>query len=420
MRLRFYWSGRLVTLGILMLSLALLAGCGSAGEKAVVSGKVPPGELDPAVWGKSFPAHYTSYLKNNAGGMTAFGGSDKVSKFNGQPLLPELFKGYGFSIEYTEDRGHTYALQDVTTTQRLTPKTTASCLTCKTPSAPVLIKEMGIKYYKQPFKEMAKRVKHSIACADCHDPSTMELRVTRPGFIKAMAERGIDVAKAGRNEMRAYVCGQCHVEYYFKQDTKEVTYPWSLGFTAGEIEQYYGEKEPGFADWKHPDSQVPMLKAQHPEFETWQGSVHAAAGVTCSDCHMPPEIIGSSEISSHWWTSPLKRPEDTCGRCHDGLQQRLNWVREIQSRTFAGILQAEKECSEAHKAVQKALGTPGADQMLIKEAQELIRKAQWRWDFVAAENSTGFHNPFYAKILLKESVEMSIDARDKAMSSLPE
>lgn len=57
---------------------------------------------------------------------------------------------------------------------------------------------------------------------------------------------------------------------------------------------------------------------------------------------------------------------------------------------------------------------------MIKEAQELIKKAQWRWDFVAAENSTGFHNPFYAKSLLKESVQLSVDAQAKAVSALPQ
>lgn len=408
-----------VILGLMFGISVLLGGCDAPKELKSTAVQIPQGELDPAVWGKAYPEHYTSYLKNNSGGMTAFGGSDKISKYVAQPLLPELFKGYGFSLEYNEDRGHTYSLQDVTEIKRVTPKTTASCLTCKTPSAPVLIEQMGVAYYSKPFAETAKNVKHPIACADCHDSRTMELRVTRPAFIEAMAERGIDVSKAGRNEMRAYVCGQCHVEYYFKPDTKQVVYPWKNGFTPREIENYYKEREPGLSDWKHPDSQAPMLKAQHPEFETWQSSVHAAAGVACSDCHMPQERVGSKEITSHWWTSPLKRPEATCGKCHSGLEQRLKWVQKIQSGTFERILQAQTESNRAHKAVQKALSTAGSDPALIKEAQELVVKAQWRWDFVAAENSTGFHNPFFAWKLLKESVQLSRDAQDKAKQALP-
>ncbi len=40
-------------------------------------------------------------------------------------------------------------------------------------------------------------------------------------------------------------------------------------------------------DGDHPDSGTKMLKAQHPDYETWSTSVHADASVTCVDCHMP-------------------------------------------------------------------------------------------------------------------------------------
>ena len=67
-------------------------------------------------------------------------------------------------------------------------------------------------------------VQHPVACVDCHDPKTMALRVTRPGFIagiKALkAKQGVadydPNRDATRQEMRSFVCGQCHVEYYFK------------------------------------------------------------------------------------------------------------------------------------------------------------------------------------------------------------
>ena len=62
-------------------------------------------------------------------------------------------------------------------------------------------------------------------------------RVTRPGFIEGMralkASQGVndyDVNRqATRQEMRAFVCGQCHVEYYFKGPEKRLTYPWARG-----------------------------------------------------------------------------------------------------------------------------------------------------------------------------------------------
>src|SRR5947199_362228 len=93
-------------------------------------------------------------------------------------------------------------------------------------------------------------IQHSVACLDCHDPKTMTLRVTRPAFIAGIkvlrAAQGIADFEpnrdATRQEMRSFVCGQCHVEYYFKGDAKTVTYPWANGVRVEEIEAYY-EKE---------------------------------------------------------------------------------------------------------------------------------------------------------------------------------
>jgi nitrite reductase (cytochrome c-552) len=77
---------------------------------------------------------------------------------------------------------------------------------------------------QMPFQEARQLVTHPVACIDCHDPQTMQLRVTRPGFLEGIralkAAQGVpeyDVNKmASRQEMRAFVCGQCHVEYYFQ------------------------------------------------------------------------------------------------------------------------------------------------------------------------------------------------------------
>jgi nitrite reductase (cytochrome c-552) len=76
-------------------------------------------------------------------------------------------------------------------------------------------------------------IQHPVACVDCHDAKTMVLRITRPAFlagIKALkAKQGIadfdPNRDATRQEMRSYVCGQCHVEYYFKGPGKVVTSP---------------------------------------------------------------------------------------------------------------------------------------------------------------------------------------------------
>ena len=50
----------------------------------------------------------------------------------------------------------------------------------------------------------------------------------------------------------------------------------------------------------------------------------------------------------------------------------------------------------------------------IKELGDLQRAAQWRLDYVAAENSMGFHAPQEMARILGESIDMSRQAQIKA------
>ena len=50
----------------------------------------------------------------------------------------------------------------------------------------------------------------------------------------------------------------------------------------------------------------------------------------------------------------------------------------------------------------------------LKELGELQRAAQWRLDFVAAENSMGFHAPQEMARILGESIDLSRQAQFKA------
>jgi nitrite reductase (cytochrome c-552) len=54
--------------------------------------------------------------------------------------------------------------------------------------------------------------------------------------------------------------------------------------------------------------------------------------------------------------------------------------------------------------------TSGVSQERIKQAQEFVRKGQWFWDIVAAENSSGFHNPQGSMDSLRESIVQSNNA----------
>ena len=167
----------------------------------------------------------------------------------------------------------------------------------------------------------------------------MRVRVTRPGFINGIAALAasndrvphipsIERWRAGdrkqkydpnvdatRQEMRSFVCGQCHVEYYC--GSKETLFfPWANGLKIEQIEQTYSDhKFPDgtpFYDFEHGETGAHVLKAQHPEFELWSQGVHARSGVSCADCHMPYERQGAMKVSSHWVRSPLLNINRPC------------------------------------------------------------------------------------------------------------
>ncbi|MCM3587945.1 ammonia-forming cytochrome c nitrite reductase subunit c552 [Mesobacillus maritimus] len=417
---------------LLVAVMLILSGCGAKEETAANEAKtgLSADEISNEAFKDLFPLQYDSYLKNEEMEDTKYSGSEKRSKFDHdkEPYLPILFNGYGFATEYNEDRGHIYALEDVREIARITDKSVGSCLTCKSTAVPHMIEEMGDDYWGGNFNEeiwpKAESMGHSpIGCSDCHDPETMDLRVTRPSFIKGMEAQGIDMSNPTKNDMRNYVCGQCHVEYYFAADNSEVTYPWDNGFKPEDMYEYYETvaKENGFnQDWIHNVSGTPILKAQHPDFETHMTGPHGEAGVTCSDCHMPYERAdGKKKISSHHWQSPLKTMEQSCATCHsnrdlDELEER---VMDIQETHMEALHKAEDVSITSHYYVNKMI-TSGVSENKIKAAQEHVRKGQWFWDIVAAESAAGFHNPQGAMDTLKMSSEESFAAIKLATEEL--
>ena len=220
-------------------------------------------------------------------GETPYGGSEPYSKLTRYPELVRLWAGYAFSKDHNEERGHFYATIDQQNTQRVKlVNQPSACINCHAAETPGLIASMGWEEFNHtPYNDLADQLHYGSSCADCHDPETMALRITRPAFVNAMSARGIDVTQATRQEMRTYVCGQCHVEYYFAGEDKILTFPWTEGLTIDDIEQYYIKTE--FTDWTHAETGGRMIKVQHPEFELFSTSLHAANGVTCADCHMP-------------------------------------------------------------------------------------------------------------------------------------
>jgi nitrite reductase (cytochrome c-552) len=431
--------------GLTIVLLALLTNIferkAEARQPFVRVAEVTEATLDPAVWGRNWPSQYESYERTSLPTATTFGGrglgaSDgglAEQKLDRDPWLKRIFAGYAFSIDYRDRRGHAFALFDQEQTRRVTEKAQpGACIQCHASNL-ALYRFAGKGDVQKGFEAVCAMsyqdahdmkdekgqalVQHPVACIDCHDPATMALRVTRPGFLAGIAalkaSQGVanyDPNKdATRQEMRSFVCGQCHVEYYFKGPGKVVTYPWSNGLKVEQIEAYY-DKE-GFTDWTHAETGTKVLKAQHPEFEVWNQGVHARSGVACADCHMPYMREGAMKVSDHWVRSPLLNLNRACQTCHAIPEKDLEArVVSIQDRHHELLERAAKAVTEMLDSIVAAKKS-GASDSALDPARALHRKAQWRLDFVAAENSMGFHAPQELARILAEAIDYARQAQ---------
>jgi nitrite reductase (cytochrome c-552) len=374
-------------------------------------GEIAQGETDSAKWAAFYPVHWDSYqtnLENDA----------KPSHFEGREYLQTIYAGFGFAKEYNEPRSHLYTIEDVKAIDPARKKAGASCITCKSTQVPALMEKYGADYYLMSFDEIIGEVTEPIGCLDCHDPQTMELRLSRPALIEALERQGRDIDKITTQEMRSLVCAQCHVTYYFEPGSKEIVFPWDKGTTAEQILAYYDEED--FSEWTHADAGTGLVKPRHAEYETFMGSTHQTAGLSCADCHMPYTKIGNKKISSHEWQSPLNNIEESCTTCHRNGTQWLkgrvetiqNQVKTTQDMAGWAVVEAINELKLSREA--------GVDEAKLQEAMKLHRKAQWYLDFVAVTNGYGFHNPTETLTNLAvaiesahQSAELSREARLK-------
>ena len=386
--------------------------------------------VDAKEWGKNFPRHYDAYLKTSDTERTRYGGSEVFSKIDMNPIWKRLFAGYGFGVDYREERGHAYSLSDQKETLRTKNyKQPGACIHCHAGGMKHVYEKLGdgdlMKGFaiacKMPLEQVWELTgDHPVSCIDCHDPKNMSLRITRPGFINGIkqvkAAEGIKDydpnTMATRQEMRTYVCAQCHVEYYFSKPGKLVTFPWHNGLTVEDAETHYDSID--FADWKHAETGAPTLKAQHPEFELWSQGIHSRSGVACADCHMPYQREGAVKISDHHVRSPLLNIRRACLQCHHfSEKEMLDRAETIQAKTAALLKRSE----EAHEALLDAIveakknGISDAD---LEKLQKYHRKAQWRLDYISAENSMGFHAPQETARILAESIDYARQGENQA------
>jgi nitrite reductase (cytochrome c-552) len=397
--------------------------------------------VDPAEWGKNFPRQYDGYRRTAENTNRRHGGSEALSRLDEDPRLRRIFAGYPFSVDYRERRGHAFMLEDQDNTERVHRfKQPGACLHCHASILPAYRQVGGgdvtqgfQEVCAMPLKEARKLVSHPVSCVDCHDPGTTRLRVTRPAFISAMKElarsddpvphfpsveqwrkgrrdQDYDVnALASRQEMRSFACGQCHVEYYFKGEGKLVTYPWNRGLKVEQMERYYDDAH--FKDWVHAETGAAILKAQHPEFELWSQGIHARSGVSCADCHMPYVRQGAVKITDHQIRSPLLNVSRACQTCHRYSEAEIKGrAQAIQDRHMALMDRAEDALVQMLDAFKEAKAR-GASAAQLAEAQALQRRAQWRVDFINAENSLGFHASQEGARILGEAIDYARQAQ---------
>jgi len=441
---------------------------------------------NPEVWKVNWPREHDRYRMTVDRTHTRYGGSEgapAASRLEADPWLVRMFSGYAFAIDFRERRGHAYMLYDQEQTKRVTERPQpGACLHCHASVVPTWrrlgaeaagktladfdpndfawpavidgFRKMSTMSYADAHAELMKTpdgsavlaslaghdgaphgaggTAHPVSCVDCHDPETLELRVTRPGFVLGVQKLAASDAAtphlpsierwrggareaaydpnrdASRHEMRTFVCAQCHVEYYCGPK-ETLFFPWDNGLRVEQIEATYdAHKFPDgsrFYDFKHGETGAEVLKAQHPEFEMWSQGTHARAGVACADCHMPYERVGASKVSDHWVRSPLLMMNRACQTCHAVPEaELLARVEAIQARTHELMERAAVALVDMLDAVEAAKAA-GATEAQLAEVFELHRKGQWRLDFVNAENSMGFHAPQESARILGEAID---------------
>jgi nitrite reductase (cytochrome c-552) len=373
----------------------------------------PINEWEPRneIWGQNYPREFETYKSTlDTTFASKHGGSATIDVLARYPNLVVLWAGYAFSREYNQGRGHYWAVNDVRKTLRTDVPQPSTCWTCKSTDVPRMMNKIGIaNFYKTPWKEMGPEIINPIGCQDCHDPRTMNLRITRPALVEAFQRQGKDITQSTHQEMRTLVCAQCHVEYYFKgKDDKYLTFPWDKGFSVDDAEKYYDEVD--HTDWIHPISKTPMLKAQHPDYELFRMGIHYQRGVSCTDCHMPYKSQGNVKFTNHKIQSPLANISGSCAVCHrvkeselmENVYERQDKILELSSIATNNLVKAHlyaKSCWDA-----------GATEEQMKPILKLIRHSQWRWDYVAASHGGSFHAPLECARILGTSIEKSQEA----------
>ena len=432
-------------------------------EKAAVTPEPDQfGVVKADQWKDIYPHQYASYLEN-ADNTPPFAeyqesqdttsqlpegwtpvDSGKADYLEVYPEIKTLGKGYGYAKYYTEPAGHVYSLWSVTHNGRIgdlsETKAKAGCIACKTPQFSNEVDRVGIEIWQRPFADEVAKYDENISCASCHanDPTTLE--VDRADWVRAM---GKDHETAS---LQGQVCGQCHCDYSMDPVTAQPTSPYYGGLDSMVPEkalQWYDEHE--YADWVYASTGAKMLAVRHAEYEFCyggEGNHMTSLGYDCNDCHMAPKFADDgTAYTDHHWISPLDNQElidRNCSTCHEDITAEVKaWQEDIDGRTHLVGLRCEKFIKNLESKVateqddpanpgQKALildesfaAKNGIDASTLAKLQKVQRDSCYYWNFIAAENSEGAHNPALYNSVIDTCAKI-LDEGDKilGMSSI--
>ncbi|MGB4547580.1 MAG: ammonia-forming cytochrome c nitrite reductase subunit c552 [Syntrophales bacterium] len=318
----------------------------------------------------------------------------------------------------------------------------ATCIQCKSSDHVLQWKYMGDKDPRAKWDrasdviDISKATNNPIGCIECHDPHATGYRVIRDALIEAVDREGAATfARNGKTDLQVVdfrnfrkigvmgradsrmLCAQCHVEYAcnpgFEFDTGK-----RIGFedrrtnhfpmkSAKDILAHY--KKINFYDFKHAVTGARLVKLQHPETETYWGSVHDRAGVQCHQCHMPKaKNKAGKTYTTHAMVRPIHDVKAACLGCHPNYtaEQKHYQIEAVQNYSRGKMRKAEYWLGaliDAYAAAAKA----GVPESVLARAREKHEEAHVLWEWWTAENSDGWHNPELARETLTASIAAS-------------
>ena len=368
------------------------------------------GTINASDWAETYPYIVATMGENKSNSYI-------TSYLEQDPYLVNIYEGYGFAKEYGSARGHEYTLEDVAATAR--PHPLANCLTCKTPNFAKLVNDLGVGVYTMDFNEVLGKMEENISCYTCHGNdagSAGKITITHSYVNKALGSNVATIDSATLS------CGQCHIEYYFTPTDKETMMPYSsvATMTPEAILEYYDtmvmpDGSTGFYDWVQPSTGTKLLKAQHPEMETFLQGKHASL-LNCADCHMAIEMADDGTVyHSHLLESPLQNKTllSTCVQCH-GDTDMVAMVKRIQDRITDRETEVGNKLSNLKDTLAAAVAGGKMSEADLDLVRKLYREAQWFFDYCYVENSEGAHN----SELSAHCLEVSEQRIEEAMALL--